>query len=406
MKTFYEEESHGALTLSGTVSDWYTAGNSYKNYGNNQQNTMTLVKNASDWYFNNNTSDKRRNYDKDGDGYIDSVMLIYAAPDHQAANSSYENLWAYCYWLQDSSVKNTRNPGANVFFWASYDFMYSKSKAQERTGKSNYGNGDTSHCNLDAHTFIHEMGHVFGLEDYYDYSGQYSPAGGFSMQDSNVGGHDPFSSYALGWGSAYIPTETTTIDLKPFSETGEMILLSPTPNSNNSPFDEYILLEYYTPTGLNKFDCDYQYDDYYPLGPSDSGIRVWHVDARLAKVSGYNSVSLLSSGVPSDSNRVTMAMSNTYSGGSTGSDYLSPLGSSYYDYNILQLIRNSRVATYKEKTDLIASNLFKKGSTFSMSTYSGQFKNSGKLNSNTALGFTFKVNALDEYRASITVTKL
>ena len=368
---------------------------------------MKLVKEASDDYFTNNPSDKRRNYDKDGDGYIDSVMLIYAAPDYDAAKSSYQNLWAYCYWLQDASVKNTRNPGANVFFWASYDFMYSKSKAQERTGKTNYAHGDTSHCNVDAHTFIHEMGHVFGLEDYYDYSQQYSPAAGFSMQDSNVGGHDPFSSYALGWGSAYVPTETTTIDLKPFAETGEMILLSPNPNSANTPFDEYLLVEYYTPTGLNKFDCDYQYESYYPQGPKDSGIRVWHVDARLASTNNGYSYFLVSNGVPSNAtNGVTMAMSNTYSGSGVSSGYLSPLGSNYYDYNILQLIRNSRVATYKEKTDLISSNLFKKGSTFSMSNVSGQFKNSGKLNTNTELGFTFKVNALDENRASITVTKL
>lgn len=360
------------------------------------------MKEASDDYFTKNTSDKRRNYDKDGDGYIDSVMLIYAAPDYVTAKSSYKNLWAYCYWLQDTSVKKARNPGANVFFWASYDFMYSKSKALERTGKTNYAHGDTSHCNIDAHTFIHEMGHVFGLEDYYDYSQQYSPAAGFSMQDSNVGGHDPFSSYALGWGSAYIPTETTTIDLKPFQESGEMILLSPTPNASNSPFDEYLLLEYYTPTGLNKLDCDYQYEGAYPQGPKDSGIRVWHVDARLASTNG-----LVFDGVPSSAiDGVTMAMSNTYSGAGVNAAYLSPLGSDYYDYNILQLVRNSRVATYKENTDLISSDLFKKGSTFNMSNVSRQFKNAGKLNTNTNLGFTFKVNALDENRASITVTKL
>ena len=72
------------------------------------------------------------------------------------------------------------------------------------------------------------------------------------MQDYNVGGHDPFSSYALGWGKAYIPAESMTINLKPFATSGEMILLTPNFNKYNSPFDEYILLEYYTPTGLNQ----------------------------------------------------------------------------------------------------------------------------------------------------------
>ena len=251
------------------------------------------------------------------------------------------------------------------------------------------------------------MGHVFGLEDYYDYSGQYNPAAGFSMQDNNVGGHDPFSSYALGWGKAYIPTETTTIDLKPFSETGEMILLDPTPNANNSPFDEYLLLEYYTPTGLNKFDSDYKYGNRYPQGPKDSGIRLWHVDARLAQYHySYSGGSFsLTTQLPSNDNRVKMGMSNTYDDGSE-SAYLSPLGSQYYDFNILQLIRNGSSFDYMPTNDFASGNMFKANATFSADKVKNQFKKTGKFNDNTNFGFTFKVNALDQNRASITVTKL
>ena len=140
-----------------------------------------MVTKAAKWYFDNNSSDSRRNYDKDGDGYLDGVMLIYGAPDYSCLeNDNYSNLWAYCYWVQEESEKNTTNPGSNAFFWASYDFMYSSDKSRTRTGKTNYGGGDTSHCNIDAHTYTHEMGHMFGLEDYYDYSGQFQPAGGFS----------------------------------------------------------------------------------------------------------------------------------------------------------------------------------------------------------------------------------
>lgn len=409
VKTFYEEESHGALTFTGTVSEWYSCGQSSDYYATSSSRTSSLVTTASNWYFTNHSSDSRTNYDKDSDGYIDSVMLIYGAPDYGSLNDeSRDNLWAYCFWIQDQSVKNVSSPGANVFFWASYDFMYSSSKAYQRTGKSNYGGGDTKYCSLDTHTYIHEMGHVFGLEDYYDYSRQYNPAAGFSMQDNNVGSHDPFSSYALGWGKAYIPTETTTINLKPFQDTGEMILLSPNPDSNNSPFAEYLLLEYYTPTGLNKFDSDHQYNEgyQYPKGPNIRGIRVWHVDARLAKYS-YGSYALTSN-PPSNYNRVTMAMSNTYQGGNLGSstDYLSPLGSSYYNMNILQLIRNDNSATYKPTQNFKSTDVYRSGSSFTMNQVKNQFVKTGKLNSNVDLGFSFTVNALDEYSATITVTKL
>jgi M6 family metalloprotease-like protein len=420
VKTFYEEESHGALTFTGKVSEWYSCGKSstyysvdnyYKNPSDPSSyvhNTSDLVIAASDWYFDNHTDDDRLNYDKDGDGYLDSVMLIYGAPDHIAAGSDDDNLWAYCFWTDENP--NVTSPTANVFFWASYDFMYSSSKAYQRTGKSYYGGGDTRYCSIDTHTYIHEMGHVFGLEDYYDYSGQHNPAAGFSMQDNNVGSHDPFSSYALGWGKAYIPTETTTINLKPFQDTGEMILLSPNPDSNNSPFAEYLLLEYYTPTGLNKFDCDHKYSDAYPQGPNTQGIRLWHVDARLAKFNQYNGSLSPTTNPPSQYNKVIMINSNTYLGNGITADsgYLSPLGSEYYNLNILQMIRNTTSLSEDNylNNNLRSNDLFKAGATFSMSTYKYQFTKTGKLNSNTNLGFTFTVNALTSDNASITVTKL
>ena len=253
VKSFYETESIGSLSFTGTVSEWYEVGKNTAYYAVDKANnesgapkTSALAVEAANWYFSNNPSESRRNYDCDADGYLDGVMLIYAAPDYTLlGNDSYDNLWAYCYWVQQTSQQSTTNPGANSFFWASYSAMYGKEVVASRTGKSNtkYAGGDTSHCSIDAHTYIHEMGHMFGLEDYYDYSeNSCSPAAGFSMQDCNVGGHDPFSSFALGWGKAYIPTSSVTIDLKSFVKSGEMIILSPSWNSANSAFDEYLIL--------------------------------------------------------------------------------------------------------------------------------------------------------------------
>ena len=419
VKTFYEEESHGALSLSGTVSSWYEVSNSYTYYGSENSSgtkTSSLVKNATNWYFTNNPSDSRKNYDKDGDGYLDGVMLIYGAPDYSALNkSNYDNLWAYCYWLQETTQKNVNKPGPNVFFWASYDFMYSRGDAYFHTNvaSSIYGSGDTQHCSVDAHTYIHEMGHMFGLEDYYDYSNNgYDPAGGFSMQDHNVGGHDPFSAFALGWGEAYAPTSTMTINLKPFTSSGEMILLSnATTSGSRSPFDEYLLLEFYTPTGLNKFDTDYLYCGSGPQGASASGIRLWHVDARLAWYTNVNpnAAPSITNDPTKSGGTVTMGMSNTYSDGTQYTEgYLSPLGSSYYNYNVLQMIRNNTTLNYKPTTGKGLSNehLFRTGETFTMSKYSKQFVNSGKLNTNQALNFSFTVNNISSEYASITVTKI
>ena len=292
--------------------------------------------------------------------------------------------------------------------------MYGSEVVASRTGKSNtkYGGGDTSHCSIDTHTFIHEMGHMFGLEDYYDYSkNNYSPAGGFSMQDANVGGHDPFSSFALGWGKAYIPTTSITIDLKSFVQSGEMIILSPSWNTGNSAFDEYLIIEYFTAEGLNALDTTYAYmksaRKTYPTGTKNSGIRVWHVDARLLYTrTGEWSANNVTTNPKETGGRVTLMMMNTYYDNTEQSlAYCSPLGVNYANYNLLQLIRNDKTATYKPKNYVKDSDLFHMGDTFSMDAYKKQFVNSNKLNSNKSLGFTFTVNACNSTYASITINK-
>lgn len=403
VKTYYEELSSNKVSLRGTVADWYSVNMSSTNCDGDD--TVDIVKEASDYYFSTHPSDSRRNYDTDGNGYLDGVILIYGAPDYQKYGNN-DNLWAYCYWCQESSWNSTSNPGPNVFFWASYDFMYGSNKASSRAGSSYY-NGDTSHCSIDTHTFIHEMGHVFGLDDYYDYSDYgYKPAGGFSMQDYNVGSHDPFSVMALGWANPYIPTNTTTIQIKPFQSSKDIILLTPSWNSRNSAFDEYLLLELYTPTGLNEMDCTYRYDSSYPQGPSSTGIRLWHVDARLAYV---NYSSWAGPIVGLTKSNVEMGMSNTYNDGTSATEpYLSPLGSTYYDFNLLQLIRNDTSDTYKPNYVIGNGDLFTNGSSFNMTTFASQFKKSGKLNSGTSLGWSFSVSISgsgDSAVATVTCTK-
>lgn len=403
VKTYYSELSKEKLQLSGTVSSWYECGNKSSYYSSSSL-TSELVSEATDWYFKNNTSDKRSNYDYDNDGYLDGVMLIYAAPDYSVTKSTNTNLWAYCHWIQGRNP-NKLSPNPNVYFWASFDFMYGSNVVASKTGK-NYAGGDTTYCNLDTHTYIHEMGHVLGFTDYYDTSDTskyeaYTPAGGFTMQDYNVGSHDPYSVLAAGWATPYIPLKSVTINLKPFQTSNEMIILTPEWNSSNSPFDEYIIIEYYTPDGLNEFDTKNAYKQKYPTGSSKSGIRVWHVDARLTHY--ISSSSSYSTQLTSDPTvgLVYHAMSNTSHDG----DHVSPLGESYYSFNLLQLIRNDKKETYRMSDFFSDESLFYAGDTFKMETYSSQFVKRSKLNSGKSLGWSFSVAALTDESATITLTK-
>lgn len=403
VSSYYEEESRGALKINGTVSDWYSSGLSASEVGAyNSKQTSGLVKDTVDWYFTNHKKESRLDYDYDGDGYLDGVMLIYAAPDSQVLSSIGENMWAYCYWCQESTEKDPSNPGVNAFFWASYDFMYGSNRVNKQTGK-NYHNGDTTHALIDTHTYVHEMGHVLGLEDYYDYhrkedrSPATIPCGAFSMQDYNVGGHEAFSILSFGWSEPYIPSDSCTITIEEFQSSHELILLTPSWNEYDSPFDEYLLLELYSPNGLNEFDCTYQYGGNYPQGPKSVGIRLWHVDARL-----FSSYTWTTN---AKSSRVLTGLNNT----SNYSTRPCNAGPKYQSYNLLQLIRNSTSETYKSTSFLSSSDLFKAGSSFSISKYAKQFVNGETLDSGLSLGWSFSVDSIQDvggtYAATISLVK-
>lgn len=401
VKSYYEEESKGIIEMGGTITEWYDTGKSYLDFapsGVGGGLTENLVSAAPDWYFENHPEESRQDYDSNGDGYLDSVILVYGAPEQQSlALENAGNLWAYTSWLM-SFMPSVSNPVPNVFFWGSYDFMYSSGvDAYSRTGIASYGRGDTRYCNIDAHCYIHEMGHVLGLADYYDYNGQASPAAGFSMQDMNVGGHDPYSLLTYGWADPIIPTETMTINLNDFQSSHDVILLAN--HEVTSPFDEYILIELYAPTGLNQFDAEHAYNYYYPKGPMETGIRVWHVDARLTYINGSSlSESLITD--PTHGDVYHAFNNNSYKAGGSDASYIG-YGSKYAAYNELQLIRQTGENYY-----LTSNSLFKAGSTFDQSEFAEQFPKRQRMNDGNYLGWTFKVEALDATDATITVTKI
>lgn len=401
VSSFYKQESMNKFRLSAVVSDWCEINKAHTYFASGYSGVTNLSIQATNWYFST-TSASRKDFDADEDGYLDSVVLIYGCPNYASLrDSSASNLWAYTSWTLDESQKSRSIPGVNVYMWASYDFMYGSEIAKERVGTS-YGYGDTRYCTLDSHTYTHEFGHVLGLEDYYDYSDYgYTAAGGFSMQDYAIGGHDPFSTLTWEWSDVYVPKESTTITINDFQSSHDLILLSD--HEVTSVFDEYILLEFYTPTKLNELDSKYRYGLRYQQGPTRPGLRVWHVDARLIYLTKSTSIDPSNITTNPDEPKarygVYLMESNSY-----GGDNASPLGSKYYNYNILQLIRNDFAETYKPIDQVTNNELFKNGSTFDISTYSKQFVKGTRLNNGGSFDWTFKVTSMNDNQATIELT--
>ena len=126
--------------------------------------------------------------------------------------------------------------------------------------------------------------------------------------------------------------------------------------------DEYILLELYSPTGLNQFDCENKYDRYFQ-GPDVVGIRMWHVDARLLGYdSSYQEFFTTDINDSDATYGVLTAFNNTYFADDPEiAARITPLGKDFADYNLLQLIRNNVNETYRPTSCITKNNLFRTG---------------------------------------------
>ena len=395
ISSFYETESLGECVISGEVADWYQSTYSYEGVTTTEATNNVVKAALADWKTKN--PEKIKDFDTNNDGYIDGLLVIYGAPDYKnmtgrARNNT--NMWAYTSWLDTDA--NLDNPSGNAFIWASYDFMDAD---------------NTQGMVVDAHTYIHEMGHVMGLDDYYDYSDHDDVwAGGFSMQDYNVGGHDPFSLMTFGWVNPYVPTSSTTINIKPFTTSHDVIVLSPD-FSANSPYDEYVMIEYYTPDSVNERDATYQYMNKYPLGPDKGGIRIWHVDARLLKITdGKNrrgqsvkQYSITNKIVPGEGSYIVGCTNTTYTGNKDTDAYCS-LVSELRGFRLIELIRRADYTGSKTNEYINNSFLFKGGDTFSLTQYSGYFPNGNKFNNGSKFNYQVKINYITSEEASITIT--
>ncbi len=332
VRSFYYKESLGKFNLQGTVAPWQDAdckSTSITTKGGLKELGKKLV----DKYFANNKSESRKNYDSTHDGFIDFVAIISASPP-RGGISSYKGRVSNLACTESPTVRELIS--SDIYACRKYD-------------------ADVVSDLLRVDPFIHETGHMFGLWDYYNTS----IAGQFNMQASNNGGHDPWSVMAIGWANPIIPTETTTITINDFSSTHDFVLLTPEWNEYDSPFDEFLIVELVGRTGLNEFfvDRDRNYLK------NNAGIRVYHVDARLA-YKGYDPWRWTSD--------VLTGCSLAFDNKSVQNDV-----ESIDNISLLQMIRSntSRPVDYYNGGDLLQSDFFYETETFDFNSYKDQFFN-------------------------------
>lgn len=412
VSSFYNKSSYGKLNLNFEICDTYVPSMTSTNflsmtddYGTEsctllyEMYNKGITKNGAKI----NYSDSK--YDNNSDGFIDGVWLIYNEKNPKKVNSS--NFWAYTtnYNEPESSPKyNETNNSTKFSKYANcaLSFIYEDSR-----------NGE------DAHTLIHETGHMLGLDDYYSYSSKitknYGYCGGLDMMDLNIGDHDAFSKRSLNWISPSIVKEDTeNIKLRPFQSSGDALIL-PANYFNNSAFSEYIILTYYTPNGLNYLDSANAYQSgSYPRLFTKSGLVAYHVDSRLINLTITQSfltgnkkttigdyLDKNATKIPEESYKET-ATSATYSYYSVATS-----NTPEYSYNKSALISlltpqnrsfyNSRVATnadlYTESTKALSSKT------------ASNFFSYGKFNDGSTMSYVATVNEITDDYLTVSITK-
>ncbi len=202
------------------------------------------------------------NYDNDGDGLVDVVVVLYAGVgEAQAWRYVPESVWP-CQWDMKEAKQwgcSTTGPfelnGVTIDKFAVFNELD--------------GNNNNSTSIDGVGTFCHEFGHCLGLPDFYDTSsgGNYGMStwdimdNGCYLNNSHTpAGYTSYERHFMGWMDLTVPVVNTHYTLDPLGDGGGAVKVV-----NDANPDEYYLLEYRVKSG---------WDAYLPA----EGIMILHVD--------------------------------------------------------------------------------------------------------------------------------
>ncbi len=142
-----------------------------------------------------------KDYDNDGDGECDVVIVVYAGVGEAQAYNIVPNAVWPCQWELSDAKRNGDGPGKLTLGGIGIDkfAVFNETRGSNDNGKQLDGIG----------TFCHEFSHCLGLPDFYDteYSGNYFGMGNWSLLDggcyNNDGdtpcGYTAYEKEFMGW---------------------------------------------------------------------------------------------------------------------------------------------------------------------------------------------------------------
>lgn len=209
-------------------------------------------------------------YDNDNDGDIDLVTILYTGPPGDWGEFWWAYRWEFHPSLTPQAATRTFD-GVKVKQFV-FQFIDTRSPAND---------------DFAPNTLLHEMGHAFGLADYYDYFpiarnatgqlvelGPQGGVGGLDMMHANKGNHNAFSRFLLDWikpecvGSGSPAIKTLTASGSTLNS-NKAVAIFPELQDSTAPNQEMFFIE-------NR--CRFGNDEGISGTPGE-GLLIWHVDA-------------------------------------------------------------------------------------------------------------------------------
>jgi len=250
---YYHEVSGGRVEITGRVLGWFQASRPQAYYAHGSsghqadaypQNTGGLVFEAV--AYAEKAGADFSEYDNSKSGAVDGLVIIFSGPGGQIGNKP-DRLWPWLSYLSMDGARPLVKNGAHIDRYILVDEQNAKGEV-----------------NL-VPEFCHELGHLFGLPDLYDWSNASFGIGRFSLMSVGVYGKgkpfwpDAWSRSYLGWAEPGELDLPSSYALGPAEQGGEIFKIpSFRPN-------EYFLLENRQPIGSD-------------AGLFGKGLALYHVD--------------------------------------------------------------------------------------------------------------------------------
>lgn len=383
LTSYFQTASYGQLNVRSFVTDWYQFDASYADM--RDQEWQSEYEQILQWIKERYPNLDLRQFDGDSDGILDEIIFInsgdmegYSGYTRFGFSGSYRMVLSY----GDRETAGTGTPEEPGIY------HYVNIPMGDLFDDKTIGTAE----NLTTSILNHEFGHSLGLQDYYDQGDKgLGFLGGYDMQDSNAGDWNVYSKFAAGWLAPTVvekedfgTKESLSFTLRSSALSADALVIPACGyDYNGTPFDEYLMIDLFTPEGLHERDCAW-------YGLQDSvGVRIYHVSDLMERTENKNVNPPQTFGMWHYQNNSSSVWSEKF--GMHKLEILSATGKNQFSVR-----------------DYSAQDLFAAGSSFRAEDFT-EFFYKGKMDNGMAFGYTITVDSIEqvngEYVAVVTVTR-